>query len=631
MSAEPTQKAGSTTGTSGVGSNGKSANSAARSNGKSANKAPDSAYKAGITTGTSGAGSNGKSANKASAKPTQKAGITTGTPRAGSNGKSANPAADSAYNDKAGRGGIAYKWLVVMVVVFGIFMSVLDATVVAVALPKLQAVFGATLNQIQWVVTGYLLAFAVIIPLIGYLADRFGIKRIYMTALVVFTGGSIVCGLAWNTDSLIFFRILQGLGGGGLLPLATAMIYAAFPPQERGIASATLGVPVLLAPALGPTLGGYIVQYSDWRLIFYLNVPIGIAGFLMALFLLRERRSPNPGRFDLPGFAFSTIGFGTLLYGITDSTTDGWTSSTVLFFVASGIVSLLGFIYVELTSQSPLLDLRLFKDWSFLSGNMISWILQISFFGALFLVSLFLQESRGLGPFQTGLWLLPEALVTVVILPIGGILVDRIGAKWIILVGVTALALASFGLAHLNLYTTFWGLQSVLVIRSVALAFTLQPASVVALYNVPRNALPRASSLLRVMSQVAGSFGTATLTTYLQDRVPLHFAHLAEQATISSSAATFVAQITQDLEAHGFNALAAHTGALQILAQNLQQQATVLAFDDTYLLAASIAAIGVFIAFFLRGRPKAVKESSQSGSSKQEIEARKAALAESLL
>src|SRR6266852_5341577 len=171
MSAEPTQKAGSTPGTSGVGSNGKSANSAARSNGKAAIKAPD-----------------------------------------------------SAYNDKPGRGGIAYKWLVVMVVVFGLFMSVLDATVVAVALPTLQAVFGATLNQVQWVFTGYLLAFAVIIPLVGYLADRFGIKRIYMTALVMFTGGSILCGLAWSTQSLIFFRILQGLGGGGLLPLATAMI-----------------------------------------------------------------------------------------------------------------------------------------------------------------------------------------------------------------------------------------------------------------------------------------------------------------------------------------------------------------------------------------------------------------------
>jgi EmrB/QacA subfamily drug resistance transporter len=553
------------------------------------------------------------------------------SPASHSIGRSVSPVVGSASNDKIGLDGIAYKWLVVMVVVFGIFMSVLDATVVAVALPRLQAIFGATLNQIQWVVTGYLLAFAVIIPLVGYLADRFGIKRIYMTSLVVFTGGSILCGLAWSSGSLIFFRILQGLGGGGLLPLATAMIYSAFPPQERGMASATLGVPVLLAPALGPTLGGYIVQYSDWSLIFYLNVPIGIVGFLMALFFLREHSSPNPGRFDLPGFLFSTIGFGTLLYGITDSTTDGWTSLTVLSFVVCGIVSLLVFIAVELTSESPLLDLRLFKDWSFLSGNMISWILQISFFGALFLVSLFLQELRGLGPFETGLWQKPEALATVVILPIGGILVDRIGAKWIILVGVTALALASYGLAHINLYTTFWGLQSVLIIRSVALAFTLQPASVVALYNVPRNALPRASSLLRVLSQVAGSFGTATLTTYLQNRTPLHFAHLAEQATIYSPEATFVAQVTHNLQAQGSDAQAAHAEALQILALRLQQQATVLAFDDTYLLAASIAAMGICIAFFLRDRPKTAKGSSLAANSQQEREERKAAVAESLL
>src|SRR5260370_1627062 len=209
-----------------------------------------------------------------SAEPTQKAGSIAGTAGAGSNGKSGNKAPDSAYNDKVGRGGIAYKWLVVMVVIFGIFMRVLDATVVAGALAKLQAVFGATLNQVQWVFTGYLLAFAVIIPLVGYLADRFGIKRIYMTALVMFTGGSILCGLAWSTQSLIFFRILQGLGGGGLLPLATAMIYAAFPPQERGVASATLAAPVMLAPALCPTLAGYIVKYSDCRLIFYLNLPI---------------------------------------------------------------------------------------------------------------------------------------------------------------------------------------------------------------------------------------------------------------------------------------------------------------------------------------------------------------------
>src|SRR5579859_251584 len=205
--------------------------------------------------------------------------------------------------------GLEYKWLVVIAVVFGVFMSILDTTVVNIALAKLQAVFGASLSSIQWIITGYTLALTVSIPLFGYLADRFGTKYIYMFSLALFTIASMLCGIAWNTDSLVFFRVLQGLGGGALLPLAIAQIFAVFPPAERGRATATLGVPVLLAPALGPTLGGYIVQNANWRLIFYLNVPIGIAGFLMALFLLRERRSPNPGRFDLPGFLLSTIGF----------------------------------------------------------------------------------------------------------------------------------------------------------------------------------------------------------------------------------------------------------------------------------------------------------------------------------
>src|SRR6266568_2051508 len=304
-----------------------------------------------------------------STEPTNNTGHTISEP--GGRGRPANPAVSSAYNDEAGSSGIPYKWWVVAAVVFGIFMSILDATVVNIALAKLQAVFGADLNQIQWVFTAYLLSLAVSVPLAGYLADRFGIKRVYLIALVLFTGGSMLCGLSWSTESIIFFRILQGLGGGALMPLAQAMIFSAFPPQERGMASATLGIPALLAPALGPTLGGYIVQYGDWRLIFYLNVPIGIIGFIMALFLLRERRSPNPGRFDLPGFVLSTIGFATLLYGISDASTDGWTSGKVIAFIAVGIISLIGFALVELRSESPLLDIRLFKDWNFTSGNMI--------------------------------------------------------------------------------------------------------------------------------------------------------------------------------------------------------------------------------------------------------------------
>ena len=544
----------------------------------------------------------------------------------GPGGRPGNPAPGTAYNDETGSSGIPYKWLVVVAVVFGIFMSILDATIVNIALAKLQAVFGADLNQIQWVITAYLLSLAVSIPLAGYLADRFGIKRIYMTALLLFTAGSMLCGLSWSASSIIFFRILQGLGGGALLPLATAMIFAAFPPQQRGMASAALGVPILLAPALGPTLGGYIVQYSDWRLIFFINVPVGIIGFIIAGLLLRERRSPHPGRFDWRGFVFSTVGFGTLLYGISDASTDGWTSLKVLAFIGTGVICLLIFAFIELTGESPLLDLRLFKDWNFTGGNMITWVLQVSLFGALFLLSLFLQELRGLSPFQTGLWLLPAALATAVILPISGFLVDRIGAKWVILVGATALVLASYGLSHLNLYTTFLGLQFLLITRSVAFAFTLQPSNVVALYNVPRDALPRASSLLNVLRQVAASLGTATLATYVQNRIPTHFTHLAEQATIFSPAATFVSRLVLGLEARGYSAINAHIAALNILALQLQKQATVMAFDDTYLLAAAIAVPGIIIALFLRGRPKVAQQAGKAGSLEEAKKTREMAL-----
>src|SRR5258706_774622 len=220
----------------------------------------------------------------------------------------ARPAPPPATEDR-GWGGIAYKWLVLIAVVFGLFMVVLDSTVVNIALTKLQAVFGATLTGVQWVVTSYTLALTVSIPLFGYLADRYGTKRIYLLSLALFTIASGLCGLSWNIGSLVFARVLQGLGGGALLPLASAQLFAAFPPNERGRAGAYLGVPVLFAPALGPTLGGYIVEYLDWRLIFYLNVPIGIVGVLIGATVLREYRAAATRRMDWPGLILSSIGF----------------------------------------------------------------------------------------------------------------------------------------------------------------------------------------------------------------------------------------------------------------------------------------------------------------------------------
>jgi DHA2 family multidrug resistance protein len=244
--------------------------------------------------------------------------------------------------------GLEYKWLVTIAVIFGLFMAVLDATVVNIALPKLQAVFGATLNDIQWVVTAYTLAQTVSVPLFGYLADRFGTKWIYMVSLALFTIASMLCGISWSVPSMIFFRILQGLGGGALLPIGIAQVYAVFPPAERGRSQAAVGIPVLLAPALGPTLGGYIVQYFSWRIIFYLNVPIGIVGLFMCAVLLRRGRVNERARLDVPGLTLATLAFSALVYGVGEAASDGWGSARVLGFGIFGLICLAGLVVVEL-------------------------------------------------------------------------------------------------------------------------------------------------------------------------------------------------------------------------------------------------------------------------------------------
>ncbi|NTU86281.1 MAG: DHA2 family efflux MFS transporter permease subunit, partial [Chloroflexales bacterium] len=282
--------------------------------------------------------------------------------------------------------GLDYKWLVAIAVIFGLFMSVLDTTVVNIALAKLQAIFGATLNDVQWVITGYTLAQTVSIPICGYLADRYGTKWVYIGSLGLFTLASLLCGLSWSVGSMIFFRVLQGLGGGALMPLSIAQVFAVFPPEERGRSQAAIGIPVLLAPAIGPTVGGYIVQYADWRLIFYINVPIGIVGMLMCAMLLRRGHPNTHARLDIPGVILSTLAFASLVYGLGEAASDGWSSTKVLGFIVVGLIGLVALIIVELRTDDPLLDFRLFRSWNWTSANLITWATTLALFGALFLI-----------------------------------------------------------------------------------------------------------------------------------------------------------------------------------------------------------------------------------------------------
>src|SRR5947209_16274368 len=237
-------------------------------------------------------------------------------------------------------GGLDYKWILAMVVILGVFMSILDQTIVNIAIPRLQTAFGADIHSVQWVLTAYILAQGVATPAAAFFADTLGIKRFYIISLGAFTLGSALCGLAWSLPILILFRVLQGLGGAALFPLSITLLFREFPPRERGMAMGFFGVPALLAPALGPTLGGYLVTYADWQLIFYINVPVGIVAIILSLLFIREYRPDVGMRFDVLGFCFSSIGLASILYALSSASTDGWGSTTVLGFLFGGLFSL---------------------------------------------------------------------------------------------------------------------------------------------------------------------------------------------------------------------------------------------------------------------------------------------------
>src|SRR5215472_17231979 len=444
-------------------------------------------------------------------------------------------------------GGLDYKWILAMVVIFGVFMSILDQTIVNIAIPRLQSAFGADIHSVQWVLTAYILAQGVATPAAAFFADTLGIKRFYIISLTAFTLGSALCGLAWSLPILITFRILQGLGGAALFPLSITLLFREFPPQERGTAMGIFGVPALLAPALGPTLGGYLVTYVGWQAIFYVNVPIGIVAIILSIMLIREYRPEGQTRFDFPGFFFAALGLATILYALSSASTDGWGSGTVLGSLFVGLLSLAIFVTVELVIANrggqPLLDLRLFANGPFRAGMIANMFVIFSLFGGLFLFPLYLQNIRGLSAFQSGLILLPQALAAMVSVIIGGQLVDRIGVRAVMIPGLLILAYATWQLTFISLYSSLGWLQVMFILRGIALGLTVQPLTVATLSEISPRQLAQASSLSTVNRAVASSLGIAILATIVQTQSQIHFGHLAEKVTAFSPVGELIPRI----------------------------------------------------------------------------------------
>jgi len=506
-------------------------------------------------------------------------------------------------------GGIPYKWIVAIVVIFGLFMSILDATVVNIAIPRLQAAFGAPLSSVQWVATGYTLAQGVATPLTPFLSERLGLKRLYLLAVALFTIGSAFCGLAWSLDVLIFFRILQGAAGACLFPLSITMLYREFPPQERGTAIGTLGIPILIAPALGPTLGGYIVTYAGWQLIFYINLPIGILGIVLGLLLLHEYRPEGRSRFDIPGFVFSAVGLASVLYALSDASTDGWGSSKVLGFLIGGLLALVIFVFVELMTASrgrqPLLDLRIFGNAPFATANIANVLVTFALFGGLFLVPIYLQVLRGQTAYEAGLLLLPQALGAMVAVVIGGRLVDRIGVKPVVIPGLAILAFALWRFSFVTLNTPFLAFQVLLILRGIGLGLCAQPLTIAALVDIGPRQLTQANSLNAVLRFISSSLGVAVLATLVQSQTTVHYVHLAERVTTASRLGQLVQQQAALYMARGASLQAATAAALQPFIGRLQQQAYMLAINDAFLFSLALAILATVAVIFIRTRPRA--------------------------
>lgn len=436
-------------------------------------------------------------------------------------------------------GRLAYKWKVLITISFGVFMIILDSTVINVAFRTLQREYGATLTDAQWVLSVYTLALGITTPMSGFLADRFGIKKIYLLGLGVFTLASALCGVAPSLVLLVAARLLQGIGGGMAQPLGPAMLYRAFPPREQGTALGIFGITLVVAPGLGPILGGLLVDANLWRLIFFINVPIGIAAVLLGSRFLREEGQRRKTSLDPLGLVFTTIGFGALLLGATNAESAGWTAPSTLMAFGIGIVGLIIFAFVELrVSKDPLLNLRLFKNKVYLNASLVGYVTVLALFGAEFLMPLYLQVLRGFTALETGLTLLALALASGITTPLAGRVYDKIGPRAIVVTGFALLAVNTWQLTQLQADTPINTILLLLALRGLALGLTVQSTFTTALGSVPLPMLPRGSSLSNSTRFVVTAVAVAALATILSSALSPQVAEMQEKMRQTSAQST---------------------------------------------------------------------------------------------
>ena len=468
------------------------------------------------------------------------------------------------------------RWVVpILIALIGAFMSILDSSIVNVAISTMMNVFHSTAGQIEWVVTVYMLALGVVIPFSGWAGDKFGQKQLYIFALIMFTFGSALCTFSWSLDSLIVSRIIQALGGGLLMPSMMTMVKKIVPEGKFGTAMGIVGVALLIAPALGPTIGGYLVEYIGWKWIFTINIPIGIIGVVLAFFFLPVFEKVKVEKLDAGGAITVAVMLFSLLLALSKGGDWGWTSTPIVLLLLLSAVTFCLFLYFELNLKYPLLNLRIFKHSNFTFANITTIVTTVGLFSGIFFVPLYLQNIKGLGALQTGLLMLPGALASGLLMPVVGKLYDRIGPKPLAIFGIISLAVTTFLLHNIDVNTSNTTVAFWMILRGISMSFAAVSAQAASLDSVSKLEVGGASAISNTISRVSGSLGIATLTTILTNRITFHAKAISTQLIAAGT----------DISLQG---------------SRIQTSAFVKGLDDIFLIASIITLFGLIPALFLK-------------------------------
>jgi len=499
-----------------------------------------------------------------------------------------------------------YKWWVLISVMIGTFMAVLDATIVNVGLSKMTAAFGTSVDKIEWVLTAYLLIFAVMLPSSGWIADHFGYKKTYFFGMLLFTVGSLLCSLSWNENALIFFRVVQGAGAGFIMPVGMAIVTREFPVEQRGTAIGFWGIASAASVSLGPLVGGYLIDTFSWHAIFDVNIPVGIIGLIVVLIVQREFKTEKTRGFDFLGFISMTVFLTSLLLAFADGNaswnTGGWTSPFILscFFISA--LSFIVFIITEINVKHPIVDLTLFRDRNFASANIILFVFGIGFFGSTFLLPLYLQNSLGYTAFQAGMVFLPLGIVQAFVSPLAGRLTDKINPKIMVMIGVLLLSWSLYAYGFFSLQTESSQIQIPLLVRALGLGLIFTPLSTVSLLNIPKHKIAQASGLFNTIRQIGGSFGVSLLGSLLTRRTIFHLQAFSQNVDSSSPvfqntvnhAKSFVMNSVGGSQAE----ITARAKAMIML--NISSQSFIQGISDDFLVAALLSIVLIIPIFFLK-------------------------------